>query len=363
MELIMNQATTTPHPGLLAGTQPEMWRRVMERDARADGEFFFAVRSTGVYCRPSCPSRRPKQENVVFFARREEAEQSGFRPCLRCRPRDAAAGSTALIESACRIIQQNLEEPLTLPVLAAKVGLSQFHLQRQFKRVLGVSPREYADALRMERFKRRVRGGDSVTDALYNAGYGSSRGLYERAGKHLGMSPAAYRKGGRDARIAFTTALSPLGRVLVATTARGVCAIRVGDSEAGLKRAFLREFPAAEVRRDVTQLRRAVAEVVRYVSGERTQVALPLDIQATAFQRRVWEALRRIPRGQTRSYADVARAIGKPRAARAVARACATNPVAIAIPCHRVVQKGGGLGGYRWGTRRKAALLAREGAR
>ena len=334
------------------------WEAVLAKDARMDGAFYYAVTSTGVYCRPSCPSRRPRRTNVLFFRDAGAAEQSGFRPCRRCHPR---ADQLAAIKSVCRYIEEHLDERITLTNLAAHAGLSRFHLQRKFKAALGLSPREYADACRARLLKRHLRGAPSVTAAIYDAGYGSSSRVYERAGA-LGMTPAVYRKGGQDARIDFVTTASPLGRMLVAATERGVCAIQFGDSDESLEAALHREFPAARIRRNRATLRRWKDAVLHHLRGPEVPLELPLDIRATAFQRRVWDHLRAIPAGSTESYSQVAAALGAPKAARAVARACATNPVAIAIPCHRVVREDGHPGGYRWGVDRKQALLAHEKA-
>jgi AraC family transcriptional regulator of adaptative response/methylated-DNA-[protein]-cysteine methyltransferase len=338
------------------------WKAVLARDASFDGAFVFGVRSTGVYCRPSCPARRPRRENVVFFQVAAAAEQAGFRSCRRCRPRDTGASAQArLLQRVCRHIETHAgERSITLDELGAVAGISPHHLQRTFKRVMGISPRQYADAHRMSVFKARVKGGQDVTEATYEAGYGSSSRLYERAAAQLGMTPATYRRGGRGMTIAYTLVDSPLGRLLVGATERGISCVCLGDSDRALETALREEYPAATLQRDDARLAGQVKAVLELASGRARRSELPLDIQATAFQRRVWEALRRIPRGQTRSYGQIARELGQPDAARAVARACATNPVALVIPCHRVVGEGGALRGYRWGVERKRALLGRE---
>ena len=338
------------------------WQAVLTRDARFDGAFVFAVRSTGIYCRPSCPSRRPKREHVTFYPLPEAAEQAGFRSCLRCQPKKEGTPAPAFeaVRRACRHIEQHREESLTLQALATRVGLSPHHLQRVFKRIVGVSPREYREALRVGDFKEHVKKGESVTSAMYQAGYGSSSRLYEHSTKRLGMTPAAYRRGGRGASINYTIAACSLGRLLVAATGKGVCAVRLGDSDKELEAALREEYSNAEISRDDNALGEWVGMLVDHLSGKHARLELPLDVQATAFQLSVWQKLKEIPYGSTRSYSEVAQAIGRPSAVRAVARACATNPVALVIPCHRVVRGDKSLGGYRWGIERKQALLKRE---
>jgi AraC family transcriptional regulator of adaptative response/methylated-DNA-[protein]-cysteine methyltransferase len=347
-----------------AGTEEEAgrWRAVLERDRRGDGRFVFAVRSTGIYCRPSCPARRPRRSQVAFFDRPDAAEQAGFRACRRCRPREAGAADpqAALVRRVCRLIDEGGEEGWRLPALAEAAGVSPRRLMRTFKQALGVSPRQYAEARRLAAFKRRLKKGDSVTTALYDVGFGSSSRLYEDVQGRLGMTPSTYRRGGRGLSLRYTIAASPLGRLLVAATDRGVAAVSLGDSDVRLQEALRTEYPAAEVSRDDAALETWVAAVLGQLAGTASREDLPLDVQATAFQHRVWQELRAIPRGQTRSYSEIARRLGRPRAARAVARACASNPVALVVPCHRVVEAGGGLGGYRWGVERKRALLAQE---
>jgi len=341
------------------------WRAVQERDACFDGRFVFAVRSTGIYCRPSCPARRPGRKQVVFFPLPEAAEAAGFRPCRRCRPRESVPRDPRLelVRRVCGYIAANPDGPLTLEALSAQTHTSLHHLQRTFKRIVGITPREFADARRMERLKKRLRQGQDVTDALYEVGYGSSSRLYERAAAQLGMTPANYRRGGRGMSIGYTIVKCPLGRLLVAATERGICAVSLGDSDAMLEAALRSEYPNAEIHRGAAGRSRRVAALLRRLDGHQPHLNLPLDMQATAFQRRVWKELRRIPYGRTRSYKEVARAIGQPKAARAVARACATNPVSVVIPCHRVVRADGALGGYRWGVERKQALLEGERSR
>jgi len=349
-----------------AGTEEEAgrWRAVLERDRRGDGRFVFAVRSTGIYCRPSCPARRPRRSQVAFFDRPDAAEQAGFRACRRCRPREAGAADpqAALVRRVCRLIDEGGEEGWRLPALAEAAGVSPRRLMRTFKQALGVSPRQYAEARRLAAFKRRLKKGDSVTTALYDVGFGSSSRLYEDVQGRLGMTPSTYRRGGRGLSLRYTIAASPLGRLLVAATERGIAAVSLGASEAALEAALRAEYPAATVERDDLTLAPRVRAVLDRLAGSGGP-ELPLDINATAFQWRVWQELLRIPAGATRSYGEVARALGRPSAARAVARACASNPVALVIPCHRVVAGDGSLGGYRWGAERKKRLLEREARR
>ena len=337
------------------------WQAVVGRDATQDGKFVFAVSTTGVFCRPSCAARRPRRENVTFYRRPEEAERAGYRACLRCRPK-AAGGNTQVqvVKRICRYIEEHLDEPVTLATLGEIFAQSPFHLQRTFKAVLGISPKAYADACRMKLLKRNLQAGHSVTRAMYDAGYGSSSRLYERTASQLGMTPDKYRRGAIAAPIRYTFAESPLGRMLVAATDKGICAIQFADSEDELEQGLKHEFPFAQRKRDDEGLRAWKETLLRRLRGQKLNSSLPLDIQATAFQRRVWEYLQSIPYGETRSYSQVANAIGDCNAARAVARACATNPVAVAIPCHRVIREGGDLGGYRWGMERKEVLLKLE---
>jgi AraC family transcriptional regulator, regulatory protein of adaptative response / methylated-DNA-[protein]-cysteine methyltransferase len=353
-------------PTEMANSEEQFWRStywdaVTGHDRAMDGVFFYAVRTTGVYCRPSCPSRRPKPENVVFFRTRTGAERAGFRPCKRCKPeRDIQTDANSeIVEKVCRYIDTHPDQPATLEKLSGAIGLSPFHLHRTFKALTGITPRAYADSRRLESLKAGLREGHSVTRSLYDAGYGSSSRLYERASAQLGMTPSRYRKQGSGVTIRYSIAETPVGRLLLAATARGVCSIQFGDSDTTLEGALRREYPQAEIVRNDKQLTGWVRAVRNRIRGENT-ASLPLDIRATAFQRLVWEQLRAIPSGVTRSYSEIAKRIGKPRAARAVARACATNPVAVAIPCHRVVREDGALGGYRWGIQRKRKLLALE---
>ncbi len=343
-------------------TPERRWRIVLARDRRYDGAFVYAVQSTGIYCRPSCPSRRPRREHVTFFPVPEAAEVAGFRPCRRCRPSTASPPDPGvpLVRTVCRLIDAHPDRPASLATLSAQAGVTSHRLLRIFQRVLGISPRQYRDARRVDRFKTALRSQGRVSAALYDAGYGSTSRVYEQAHAQLGMTPATYSRGAPGISVGYTVVPCGLGRLLVATTARGICRVSLGSGVEELEAALSAEFPAAELRRDRGALAASVGALLRYLDGRAEPLDLPLDLRATAFQRRVWEALRRIPYGATCSYAEIARAIGKPSAARAVARACATNPAALVIPCHRVVRADGGLGGYRWGIARKRALLEQE---
>jgi AraC family transcriptional regulator, regulatory protein of adaptative response / methylated-DNA-[protein]-cysteine methyltransferase len=368
-----NAILTAESPNLMSARQPKpttqpteasddpRWNAVVTRDATRDGEFVFAVSSTGVYCRPSCAARRPRRENVQFFVRTEEAERAGYRACLRCRPKSFSGNRESDgVKAICRFIEQHLDEPLTLDRLGKEFHQSPFHLQRRFKAVLGITPREYADSCRLRLLKRNLQAGDSVTRAMYDAGYGSSSRLYEKTASQLGMTPDKYRRGAIAAAIRYTCADSPLGRMLIAATERGICSIQFGRSDGELMAGLKREFPFAARKADEGGLQSWVNSLLRHMRGKDLDSSLPLDIRATAFQRRVWEYLQSIPFGATRSYSQVAKSIGRPRAVRAVARACATNPVAVAIPCHRVVRQDGSMAGYRWGIERKKTLLELE---
>jgi AraC family transcriptional regulator, regulatory protein of adaptative response / methylated-DNA-[protein]-cysteine methyltransferase len=346
-------------------TAERRWRIVLARDRRYDGAFVYAVRSTGIFCRPSCPSRRPRRDQVAFFPVPAAAQLAGFRPCRRCRPAgpERPDPRVPLVREACRLIDAHPDEPARLATLAGRVGATPHQLLRAFRGVLGISPRQYGDARRLERFKTRLKERKKVSPALYEAGYSSPSRVYERTHAQLGMTPAAYGRGAPGTRIAYTVAPCPLGRLLVAATERGICRIGLADATEALEADLREEFPGAELRRDSGELTRWVEAILRYLDGRLEPLDLPLDVRATAFQRRVWEALRKIPYGRTRSYAEIARSIGRPRATRAVARACATNPAALVIPCHRVVRADGELGGYRWGSERKRALLENERAK
>jgi AraC family transcriptional regulator of adaptative response/methylated-DNA-[protein]-cysteine methyltransferase len=340
------------------------WAAVLGRDAGADGSFVYAVRTTGVYCRPTCPSRRPRRESVAFFPGPDAAEVAGFRECRRCRPRAGAPVPAGLehVRRACAFIQAHTEEPLTLAAVAQHVGTSPFHLQRTFTKFVGISPRAYQEAVRAGRFRDGLRGGTPVSGAVYDAGYGSISRVYERPPTGRGMTPAAYRRGGKGMAMTYTIVNSPVGRLMVAGTGKGICSVKLGDGDSRLEADLRREYPEASITRDQAAFSEWVKTLVGHLSGRQPDLHLPLDVQATAFQWTVWRYLQSIPYGQTRTYGEVARAIGRPAAVRAVARACATNPVCVVVPCHRVVGKSGALTGYRWGVERKKKLLAGERA-
>ncbi|WP_207260658.1 bifunctional DNA-binding transcriptional regulator/O6-methylguanine-DNA methyltransferase Ada [Desulfovibrio sp. Huiquan2017] len=340
-------------------------RAVLQRDREAADAFRYAVRTTGVYCRPGCPSRTPRPENIEFFDTPSQAETAGYRPCKRCRPDDPVHRDidSDRVVQACRAMERTLDEggePPSLGDLARNAGLSPAHFQRLFKARAGVSPKEYALALRDDRVRAALTRGLSVTEAIFEAGFGSASRFYERAERTLGMSPSVYRKGGRGLVIRHAVAESFLGPILAGVTDRGVCAIEFGETAEALVQALRDRFPEAELRDARTELTPLLAEVADFIGCPGQGLDLPLDILGTAFQQRVWRELARIPAGETRTYADVARALGQPKGARAVAAACAANPLAVAVPCHRVLRKSGELAGYRWGVERKQALLDRE---
>lgn len=337
------------------------WQAVVERDAQADGAFVYAVSTTGVYCRPGCASRRPNRDNVLFFDTWQAAEGAGFRPCKRCAPHlpDTPDTATDAVTQACAIIE-SAEQPPTLQQLADAVGLSPYHFHRLFKRVVGLTPKQYAVEKRLERVRANIRQDDTITDAIYNAGFESGSRFYETATSALGMKPSTYRDGGADVTIRFATARSYLGWVLVAATDRGICRIDFDDAPERLRARLEAAFPQASLVVDDLEFSHTVTQVLVFLEKPDQGLALPLDIRGTAFQRQVWLALQHIPAGSTASYGDIATRIGQPQAARAVAQACASNNIAVAIPCHRVVRRDGDLGGYRWGLDRKRAILDRE---
>jgi len=341
----------------------QRWEAVRLRDDVLDGTFVYAVRTTGVFCRPSCPSRQSKRENTIFFASSTDAEDAGYRECLRCRPTRLSVEDPRVraIHRACEAID-TADQPPTLNELAATVGLSPSHLHREFKRLTGVTPREYAAGKRVARLQDGLTAGLPVTDAIYAAGYGSGSRVYENAKRTLGMTPGQYRAGGKNLIITFTVVPSMLGPLLVAATEQGVCCIEFGADEDTLRASLTQRFPAAKLETNDDRLREWVAQLTRFIDTPGHALKLPLDVQGTVFQRRVWKALQSIPAGRTASYSEVAAAIGQPLAHRAVASACAANKLAVAIPCHRVVRTDGKLGGYRWGLERKQRLLANERA-
>lgn len=338
-------------------------QQVMTRDVRADGRFVYAVTTTGIYCRPSCASRRPKPENVDFFEAAEAAEQAGYRACKRCRP-DSLIPESAdarLVRDVCRAIAETMDGLPTLDDLGRATGTNPQHLQKRFKRIMGVSPRAYADERRRKRLRTMLRSGEDVTGAMYEAGYGSSSRLYENAEEWLGMTPSSYAKGGAGAQLRYVITDCVLGRMIIAATDRGVAFLGFGDDDAFLLAELQRDFPLAGIAADDGQIADWVAAIRTELDGGAPASHVPLDVIATAFQARVWQALRAIPKGQVRTYGEIAESLGKPNAARAVGRACATNPVSLIVPCHRAVGSSGDLTGYRWGVERKRALLSSEG--
>jgi AraC family transcriptional regulator, regulatory protein of adaptative response / methylated-DNA-[protein]-cysteine methyltransferase len=340
----------------------DRWEALLEHDPQACGEFVYAVLTTGVYCRPACASRLPNRENVRFFETGMEAEKAGFRPCKRCKPEstDWRQPQTRAILKACRMIAET-DEPLSLKELAQAVGMSPFHFQRLFKKIVGVTPKQYTMENRANRLREHLKKGSTVTEAIYDAGFGSSSRFYEKATPTLGMKPSTYKNGAQDMRIRFAIVPCFLGLALVAATGQGICAIDFGDAAEALKENLRRRFPKAVFQDPDPRFAAMIAKVLAFLENpHRSRLDLPLDIQGTAFQRRVWLALQEIPAGDTVSYAKIASRIGKPNAARAVAGACAANTLAVAVPCHRVVRGNGQLGGYRWGLERKRVLLERE---
>lgn len=361
--------TTTPQRRRRSGgdssaeaiTRDPRWAAVCARDAKADGTFLYAVKTTGIYCRPSCGARRPRPDHVVFFDSRSDADRAGFRPCRRCTPDQPSLAEkhAATVAELCRFIDASEEIP-TLDALARRAGMSRFHLHRSFKALTGLTPRAYAEAQRAKRIRSELSSRSSVTEAIYGAGYGSNGRFYEKSDRLLGMTPTRYRAGGEGMTIRFAIGDSSLGAILVAATERGVCAILLGDDPEELVHDLERRFPRAELIGADPDFDALVAKVVGLIEHPNIGASLPLDIRGTAFQQRVWQALQKIPPGSTATYTEIAKRIGAPEAARAVAGACAANPLAVAVPCHRVVRTDGGLSGYRWGVERKRALLERE---
>jgi AraC family transcriptional regulator of adaptative response/methylated-DNA-[protein]-cysteine methyltransferase len=346
---------------ILNSLNQEKWTMVLARDLKADGQFVYAVRSTGVFCRPSCPSRRPRREVVEFFDSPAQAKKAGYRACRRCSP-EGRSLQAQKVEAARRYIDENLDTTLSLEAISRHVRVSPFYFQRMFKKNVGISPRQYQQARRANKFKIALHGEGSVTNAIYEAGYGSSSRAYENIPSQLGMTPSAFRHNGEGIKIRYTILSTDLGKLLIATTPRGLCAVRFGESDAALARDLHNEFRAAAIERNDSALRPVADQVEQLLHSGLNASHIPLDIQGTAFQQLVWKALQQIPRGTTRSYSEVAKTIGKPKAVRAVAGACASNPVALVVPCHRVIGKNGRLAGYRWGVKRKEALLRGEDA-
>lgn len=343
------------------------WQAVQTRDAAMDGRFFYGVMTTGVYCRPSCASRQPLRRNLRFYRDAASAERDGLRPCKRCKPRDPAAGAEAArIAEVCRYIETHVDAKLSLAALAQRAHLSPFHFQRRFKAIVGLSPREYADACRLKTLRRELRAAPSLSDAIYGAGYGSGSRVYERIDTRLGMTPAEYRAGGQGVAISYACGQTPLGQILIGASDRGICFLQFGDDDASLIAALRSEYPQARIAAmapaRAPQFHDWMQRLGEHLAGRRPQLELPLHTRGTAFQLEVWKYLQTIPYGEVRSYSEVAAAIGKPSAVRAVASACARNHVALLVPCHRVIRGDGALSGYRWGLERKRVLIDQERA-
>lgn len=348
----------------------QCWQAVLNHDAASDGKFYYGVMTTGVYCRPGCPARAAKRKNVRFYASPAEAERDGLRPCLRCRPLALSADDAARnrMLALCRYIEEHADSRLTLSDLSREAKLSSFHLQRSFKAVMGVSPKEYLNNFRVRKFKMILRGGNElskdVTGAIFEAGFGSVSRLYEKTGTQLGMTPMEYRAGGSGIEITYGFAQTPLGFMLVGATDRGLCFLQFGESKSQLRKALVAEYPAAHLQPlpnpAPAPFREWIDSLNRHIAGEEPDLRLPVHVRATAFQMKVWKYLQSIPAGSVESYQEVAQGIGQPKAARAVARACSSNHVALAIPCHRVIRGSGELGGYRWGLELKRTLIENE---
>jgi AraC family transcriptional regulator of adaptative response/methylated-DNA-[protein]-cysteine methyltransferase len=338
------------------------WRAMRENDVRFDGVFFVGVKTTGIYCRPTCRARLPKRENVEFYMDRATAVRSGFRACKRCKPELDTAVNPKIdtVIKACYLIERGVGESVSLQALGDALSVSPTYLQKVFKEIVGISPKQYADEIRMQNFKTNVKRGEDVSGAMYEAGFGSSRGLYEKASEKLGMTPATYKKGGQGMRINFTIIDSKLGRLLIGATEKGICSVAFGDDDKQLADNLFREYPNAEFNLADDKFKNYARAILLHLDGDQKTLDLPLDLRATAFQMRVWATLRQIPYGETRSYSDIAAEMGNKNAVRAVARACATNPVALVTPCHRVIGSDGSLSGYRWGIERKRSLLEAE---
>lgn len=339
----------------------ERWKAVLARDESKDGSFVFGVRSTGIFCRPSCPAKHPHIQQVIFFRGPDEAESAGFRACKRCHPKTSGTPTRAeMVQRVCEYIRQNLGEKLTLVSLSREAGVSPFHFQRVFKKQLGLSPRQYVEARRLEHVKQSLRQGETVTNAIYGAGFTSKGRLYERTPTQLGVNPGAFRRGGEGLAIHYTTIDSPIGRLLLGATGKGLCAVCIGASDEAVESALKEDYYAADLYRNDQQMKSWALEFSHYFDGKEFSKQLPIDVQATAFQWKVWNQIQSIPYGETTTYTKIAQRMGKPKSVRAVANACADNHVALLIPCHRVVGKKGDLRGYRWGLKRKHDLLSLE---
>ncbi|MEH1883435.1 bifunctional DNA-binding transcriptional regulator/O6-methylguanine-DNA methyltransferase Ada [Nostoc sp.] len=339
-----------------------LWEAVLNRDPTIDGKFFYGVRSTGIYCRPICPSRRPNRNQVCFFQSAQEAESLGFRPCKRCQPQSETVPNIgkSKVLAACRYIETQIDRIPTLSELSSQVQMSPSYLQKVFKQIIGVSPFQYGDALRSQRLKQRLQSGEEIADAVYDTGYGSSSQLYEKAPKQLGMTPKTYQQAGKTINIVYAIAPCSLGYLLVATTEKGICAVKLGDEADKLEHILNQEFHQAHIMRDDQIHKEWIQAILDLIAGDKTHLDLPLDVRGTAFQKQVWQALQKIPYSQTRTYTDIARDIAKPQAVRAVGNACGANPIALIVPCHRVLRSDGSLGGYHWGIERKQKLLIQE---
>ncbi len=341
-------------------SRDEKWRAVLARDETRDGTFVFGVRSTGIYCKPSCPARHPQIEQVVLFRGPEQAEQSGFRACKRCNPKETRSPRAESVRRICVYIDNHLDEKLTLAVLSREAGLSPFHFQRIFKKIVRLSPRQYIESRRLERVKQSLRRGETVTNALYGAGFTSRGRLYEKSSRQLGVNPGTFRRGGEGLSIHYTIVDSPIGRLLLGATGNGICAVCIGASDKAVEASLREDYYAADLYRNDRQMKKWAVEFSQYFDGREFSRDLPIDIQATAFQWKVWKQIQAVPFGKTSSYSEIAATLGNPQAVRAVATACANNHVALLIPCHRIVGKRGDLRGYRWGVNRKQALLSLE---
>ena len=356
----MNHSTRSAHLAAATESDPR-WASVANRDPKADGQFYYSVGTTGVYCRPSCAARLARPENVRFHLTREDAERAGFRPCKRCKPDQVSAVGqhAARIAAVCRVIEKSEAAP-SLEQLSRHAGLSVYHFHRLFKSITGLTPKQYAAAHRERRVRSRLGESGTVTEAIYDAGYNSNGRFYETSDRVLGMTPSTYRAGGASAEIRFAVGECSLGSILVASSDRGICAVLLGDDPDALARDLQDRFPRANLIGGDAEFEQLVSKVVGLIEAPALGLDLPLDVRGTAFQQRVWQALQKIPAGATATYTDIAKLIGLPKSVRAVAQACGANPLAVAIPCHRVVRNDGASSGYRWGIERKRALLERE---
>lgn len=356
----MNSQQVLLQPGPPRLSDADKWNAVLARDETMDGSFVTGVQTTGIYCRPSCPAKHPHRANVAFFTGPDEAENAGFRPCKRCNPRESVSARSELVQRICQYIDTNLDEKLTLARLSREARISPFHFQKVFKRVLGISPRQYIETKRLDKLKRSLRRGETVTNALYDAGFTSRSRLYEGPTSPLGVHPGLFRRGGQGLQISYTIIDSPVGRLLLGATQNGVCAVCMGASDEAVEAALREDYYAADLYRDDEAMKDWAGHFSEYFEGHELPRNLPIDVQATAFQWKVWKQIQNIPYGETASYAKIAQRIGDPMSVRAVANACARNHVALIIPCHRIVGSKGELRGYKWGVKRKQAILSME---